>query len=217
MSRLILCLACALIMFICSDATAVKNDNGSWTLHYAGPHNQENNTCAYLVTDCVGQIDVNAPSGPGRYDVYVIATDVVGIAQTRFGLSCDGSFTFYGWTGCADSEVPDSGWPGCGEGNAHAWSAEQPAGHTVMGILDVYVYGNTVSLCTGPDPRKGFGEWCDASAPEPLCNNTADPAVGENEDLYFGCVGFNGTPGVSRCDIISNEEYSWGRIKTLYR
>ena len=107
-----------------ADAGASRNSQGAWTLHYAGHHNPGENTCGFEVTDCMAQLEVDAPSTPGRYDIYVIATNVEALASTRFGIECDGSFVFYGWTSCADSEVHTEGWPGCGEGGATAFKEE---------------------------------------------------------------------------------------------
>ena len=154
------------------------------------------------------QIDVNAPAGPGRYDVYVIATDVEWIAQTRFGLSCAGSVTFYGWTGCADSETPDSGWPGCGEGVTMSWISEQPGPHVTLGILDVYVDG-PATICSAVYPALGKAEYCDGSVPDPIC--------AQLDDLYrFGCVGF-GETGYQSCPAPTPpDQTTWGLIKSLY-
>jgi hypothetical protein len=168
---------------------SLPNQRGKWALHYAGPHDSQINTCSFGVNDC-GEVVVDAPSSPGRYDVYVIAVDVDAIAGTRYGLSCDGSFYFYGWTQCTDYEIPTPGWPGCNEGNAQVWSSEQPGWHVTVGILDVYVYGPS-SISTGPDPRKGFAEWCDGSMPQPICNQTWNPDA-------FSTVGF-GIPGQIQC------------------
>jgi hypothetical protein len=208
MRRLILFVICSLALTSFGAADAAKNSNGAWTLHYAGPHNLQTNTCGFLVVDCTGQLDVDAPSGPGRYDVYVIATDVVGIAETSFGLSCDGSFNFYGWTSCADSETPGAGWPGCGEGVTLNWVSEQPGPNVTLGILDLYVYGAS-SFCSGPDPRLGEAGFCDASTPEPIC-------VRMNDAYRYGCVGF-GESGYQSCPApLPPDHVTWGLIKSLY-
>jgi hypothetical protein len=167
------------------------NSDGKWALHYAGPHNTKANTCSLTVTRCEDVV-VNAPSTPGRYDVYVLAVDVDAIAGTRYGLSCDGSFFFYGWTKCSDLEIPTAGWPGCDEGNAQTWTVERPGPHVTVGILDVYVYG-TSSLSSAPDPRKGFAEWCDGSSPEPVCYRTSASEA-------FSTLGF-GIAGVIHCEL----------------
>jgi hypothetical protein len=209
MKRLILCLACLSLILTSGDAYAVKNSHGSWTLHFAGPHDAETNTCDYMVTDCMVQIVVDAPPGPGRYDVYVIATDVVGIAQTSFGLSCDGSFTFHGWTGCGDSEVPDTGWPGCGEGITVGWMSEQPGPHVTVGILDVYVDG-TATVCSGVFPSLGKAEFCDGSIPDPVCAQRGGV-------VPFGCVGFGSYGGYATCPApLPPDQATWGLIKSLY-
>jgi hypothetical protein len=166
------------------------NGQGKWVLHFAGPHNAKANTCSYSIVDCM-DIDADAPAGTGRYDVYVIAVDVDRIAGTRYGLSCDGSFFFYGWTKCSDLEIPSSDWPGCGEANAQTWSLERTGPHVTVGILDVYTYGDARSLSIDVDSRVGFAEWCDGSQPHPQCKETTNPDV-------FGSVGF-GVPGYNPC------------------
>jgi hypothetical protein len=154
-------------------------------------------------------LEVEAPAGPGRFDIYVIATDVVAIAQTRFGLSCNSSdFLFYGWTSCADTESPGSGWPGCGEGITLGWASEQAGPHVTLGIVDVYAYG-TSQVCSGPDPLIGEAEFCDGTSPEPIC-------VGLSDTWRFGCVGF-GEPGYRSCPPpLPHSESTWGIIKSLY-
>jgi hypothetical protein len=166
------------------------NSSGKWALHYAGPHNAKGNTCNFSISDCEDVI-VNAPGGTGRYDVYVLAVDVDAVAGTRYGLSCGGSFFFYGWTPCSDLEIPTASWPGCDEGNAQTWVTEQAGPHVTVGILDVYVYA-TSSLSTAPDPRVGFAEWCDGTVPEPICYPTTDPNA-------FSNIGF-GLPGILYCE-----------------
>jgi hypothetical protein len=204
------------IAFIClmvADANASNNHNAKWALHYAGVHNAKLNTCAFSMTNCVTEMVVTGPVGPGRFDVYVMALDTDGIAGSRYGLCCpDGGFFFYGWTNCADLEIATAGWPGCGEGDAQTWVVEQPAGHVTMGILDVYVYAGTGMLCLCDDPRTGFAEWCDGAVPEPFCfaiDTATYPAA-------FGCVGF-GQTGYNPCGIIGVEPSSWGVVKSLYQ
>jgi hypothetical protein len=195
-----------------------KNGQAKWALHYAGPNNPLLNTCAYTVTDCLpaaGQVVVNAPPGPGRFDVYVLALDTDGIAGTRYGICCDPDFQFffYGWTHCSHLELPSGVWPGCGEGNAQVWYTEQPAGHVTVGILDVYVYAGLARLMTCNDPRVGFAEWCDGSLEPDCCRrdwNVHDELPG------FGYVGF-GLPGYNPCDTIAVEETTWGSVKSMYR
>ena len=153
-------------------------------------------------------ISAPAPAGPGRYDVYIIATDVDAIAQTRFGLTCDGSINFYGWTGCADSETPDSGWPGCGEGVTMNWTSEQVGPHVTLGILDLYVYG-VATVCSGPFPSLGQAEFCDGTTPEPICARM-------NDSYRYGCVGF-GESGYQSCPAPTPPgQATWGLIKSLY-
>lgn len=221
MKRIAFFVAVAVVFCLASQVEAAYNWNAKFQLHYAGAHDAKLNTCDLAIVDCSSEIVVDGGpggvSGETRYDIYVIGIDTNGVAGCRYGLVCDGPFYFYGWTNCSSFEIPQTGWPGNGLGNAHAWQVEQPPGHIIMGILDLYVYATSVSICTGPDPRKGFAQWCDADPSEPLCNQSNSPEAGGNSDLYFGCVGFNGNSGVSRCDVISTEEYSWGRIKTLYR
>jgi hypothetical protein len=210
LKRLLLCSICAALSVMTADAVAGKNQNGAWTLHYAGSHDSEGNTCGFEVVDCVTQLEVNAPPSPGRYDIYVIATNVYGIAQSRFGIECDEGFVFYGWTSCADSEVPSQNWPGCGEGVTLNWGLEQPPGNVTMGILDVYSYGAPSFICASTDPRVGYAEWCDGTTPTPFCFQTTDI-------WRFGCIGF-GQPGYQNCPppLLVNET-TWGRVKALYR
>ncbi len=169
------------------------NKNGKWVLHYAGAHNSKTNTCSFDVVGCE-EISVDAPGGPGRFDIYLLAVDVDEVAALRYGLYCEGDFYFYGWTSCTDLELPTDGWPGCGEGNAQTWSAPQAGPHVTAGILDVYAYGSAVSLSTGADPRVGFAEWCDGSQPSPLCHKTTNPGA-------FGKVGF-GVAGFNPCSMV---------------
>lgn len=213
----------AVVLCLTNPAQASFNWNAKYQLHYAGAHDSKLNTCDFAVTTCSSEIDVTGGVGGDgvntRYDIYVIAIDTQSIAGLRYGIACTPeieNFYFYGWTNCADFEIPEPGWPGCGKGNAQTWIVENGPGHVTVGILDVYVYSGTETMCTSEDPREGFAEWCDGTSPEPLCNRTdeVDPGV---KDLYFGCVGFNGTAGVSRCDITATERQSWGAIKSLYR
>jgi len=204
------------IAFIClmvTGANADVNGQAKWALHFAGEHNSKVNTCAYSVLDCITEVVETGPAGPGRFDVYILALDTDGIAGTRYGLCCpEGEFYFYGWTNCAQYEIATAGWPGCNEGNAQTWSTQQPGGHTTLGILDVYIYPGPGMLCICNDPRKGFAEWCDGTAPEPICKVRTEaltPAV-------FGCLGF-GMAGYNPCNIISTEKSSWGAVKSLYR
>jgi hypothetical protein len=206
-----LILLCVALAVIATSVDAGYNWNAKWQLHYAGVHDSLANTCDFQVFDCLYGIEVSAPAGPGRYDIYIIALDTNGIAETRFGLNCDGSFFFYSWTGCSDTEDPTVGWPGCGEGITLSWDSEQPPGHVTMGILDVYVYSGVSLLCTSPDPRVGYGEWCDASTPDPACVQFSDPPA-------FGCVGF-GQMGYNSCGVppVQIDQGTWGRVKALYR
>ena len=204
------------IAFMClmvTGANADKNGQAKWALHYAGEHNAKVNTCGFHVVDCVVEVVADAPPGPGRFDIYVLALDTDGIAGSRYGLCCpEGTYWFYGWTNCADYEIPTAGWPGCGEGNAQTFVAEQLGGHVTLGILDVYVYAGPGMMCICEDPRKDFAEWCDGTAPEPICLSRTD----EVTPAVFGCVGF-GLPGYNPCGIISTEKSSWGAVKSLYR
>jgi len=205
-------LGVAVLCFMATDASAVKNANGKWALHDAGEHNSKTNTCSLTITDCVSEINTVGGGGGGREDIYVIAVDVVGIAGTRYGLCCDGPIYFYGWTKCSDFEIPTTNWPGCGEANAQTWTTEQPGPNVTVGILDAYIYGSTVSMCVCIDPRVGFAEWCDGSEPSPICFQ-ADGS----DSRYFGCVGFNGNPGYNPCSIVPVDQRSWGAVKSLYR
>jgi hypothetical protein len=211
---LVLCVALFGIMTHDADA-CFKHGNNKWALHYAGPHNPAVNTCAYTVTDGTegaGQVVVNAPAGPGRYDIYILALDTNGIAGTRYGLCGTGAFYFYGWTSCAYLEIPTAGWPSCGGGIAQTWVPDAPPGHVTLGILDVYVYPGLNELYICDDPRVGFAEWCDGGEPYPWCCRMT---VAENPGA-FGSVGF-GTGGHNPTSSIPVEETSWGAVKGMYR
>lgn len=192
-----------------------SNSGGGWQPHFAGPHNARTNICALRVVDCEdpprGDVVVDAPGEAGRYDIYVLALDVDNIAGTRYGVCCEGSFYFYGWTKCSDFEISTSGWPGSGEANAQTWIMRQNGPNVTVGILDVYVYGAS-SLCICPDPSKGFAEFCDGGIPEPVCNSTAEADA-------FGCVGF-GRPGYNACGWYGEGKgvrTTWGRLKAAYK
>jgi hypothetical protein len=208
MSRAILALSIVVVISLApGPAVAEFNWNGDWTLHYAGQHNAKANTCEFTMTDC-SLLDVDAPGGTGRYDVYVVATNVTAIAGTRYGLCSEESFFFYGWTKCSDFEIPTAGWPGVGEANAQTWTSEQPGPHVTVGILDVYVYANSI-FCACVDDRVGFAEYCDGSEPSPLCNQNTDT-------WHFGCVGF-GESGYNACWRDATEQKTWGVIKSMYK
>ena len=207
-------LSLAFLCVMVADANACyKHGNNKWALHSAGEHNSKTNTCDLHVMDCFVEVNVVGAGGGAREDVYILALDTNGIAGTRYGLCCDGPFWFYGWTNCADFEIPTADWLGCGAGNAQTWMVEQDPGHVTLGILDVYVYpGCGCCMCTCDDPRKGFAQWCDASVPEPWCCEI-------DKDVYpaaFGCVCF-GVPGYNPCGIIATKESSWGAVKAIYR
>jgi hypothetical protein len=208
-------LAFLCVMVVDADACYLHGNN-KWALHFAGEHDAKVNTCEYVMTNCFTELVDQGPCGPGRFDVYILALDVIRIAGTRYGICCDpptGCFWFYGWTNCADFEIATPGWPGCDEGNAQTWSYGLGPGHITLGILDVYVYpGCGCCLCVCDDPRKGFAEWCDDAAPEPWCCVI-------DKDVYpaaFGCVCF-GIPGYNPCGIIATQESSWGAVKAIYR
>lgn len=200
---LVLCIASH-----CSFASA--NSDAKWGLHFAGAHDAKTNSCAFRLTDCSDvSLVTEGPGQPGRYDVFVLALDVDALAGTRYGVCCEGSFYFYGWTKCSDFEISTSGWPAPGEGNAQTWSVEQYGPHVTMGILDVYVYGaSKLGACV--DPRIGKAEWCEGSTPSPLCDEISD-------SRYFGSVGF-GQEGYNPCGFGGlGEETSWGHLKSFYR
>jgi hypothetical protein len=187
----------------CSDVQCIgdgyydpgpSDTNGKWALHIAGPHNSQSNTCGFRVTDCDNDIDVTEDSPGGRFDIYVIGLDIHKVVGTRFGLTCDGPPPyFYGWTNCAELEIPTVGWPGCGEGTALTWGSPQYGPHVTVGILDAYVYaGSNLKLEMDIDPRVGFAEWCDGEEPSPNCWQTTS-------SYYFGAVGF-GRSGYNPCD-----------------
>jgi hypothetical protein len=172
------------------------NDAGKWALHYAGQHSTSNTCISFAPTGC-GDFLVDAPPGPGHYDIYVIAADVGVIKETRFGLECDGTMTFYGWTAC-DSPIEDqsSGWPGCGEDNSLLWATPRCGPYSVIGILDVYVYGNA-RLGAAIDHRAGYAEWGDDVTPTPN-------RVQITDEGRFGRIGF-GEPGFNPCELLPVE------------
>lgn len=209
MRKLIVLFACvALLCGAFATADAVPNANAKWAMHYAGVHNSKTNTCDFTVVDC-SDIVTLAPSALGRYDIYIVAVDVVGITATRYGICCAGPFYFYGWTSCSDLELPTTGWPACNEGNAQTWGIEQPGPHVTCGILDVYHYGGVAVLKVCEDPRVGFAEFCDGTEPNPICYKTTDIAA-------FGCVGFN-CEAYNPCSEVPVENTSWGKLKSIYR
>lgn len=170
------------------------NNAGKWALHYAGPHSTSNNCLNHGLTGC-GDLVVDAPSGPGRYDIYVVAIDVGIVKETRFGLKSDiCPMVFYSWTPCdTPYETPSSGWPDCGESNHMSWSTPQCGPFKVLGVLDVYTYGGSI-LGTDIDQRVGYAEWCDDGVPPRRITIT-------NEDK-FGWIGF-GEPGYNPCGLVS--------------
>lgn len=210
MNRLILILVLVCLVAWIADANGKKNDYGKWALGYAGPHDPSGNTCGFVLLD-LANLDVTTSAGSGHYDIYVLAVDVAGIAESHFGLYCDGSFLFYGWTSCADTYDATVGWPGSGEGVVVDWLSEQLGPHVTMGILDVYVYGTPAKLCTSVHPDIGTAGWCDGTVPEPICTNTTAICA-------FGCVGF-GRLGYNpmECNPVAVEGRTWGTIKALYR
>jgi hypothetical protein len=199
-------------------ADAAMNHNGKFALHVGGFYGGPGASCDFVMTDCMSVVThVVSPGGEGaRWDIYVIAMDVTGIAGARYGLRTEqpvgkGLF-FYGWTSCSLFDISTSGWPGAGEAISQAWSAEQPGPHVTMGILDVYLYpGSNAKLCTAADPRVGYAQFCDGSEPLPLCNKHYGWV-----HTAFGCVGFNRL-GYNPCDVVPTENLTWGVLKGLYR
>lgn len=185
----------------------------SWGLHWAGPHNPAANTCALNVTNCVtspqGELMIDAPEGPGQYDVYVLLMLTGGLKQTSFGICCDGSIEILGWTSCADFDTSSAGWPGCGEGNTVSWATQRTDFNVTLGIVEVKVNDTPAQLCICPDPRFGYAEWCDQWGPDLACQRETNP-------FFFGCIGF-GSEGYNPCDVVPVEAGSWGAIKALYR
>jgi hypothetical protein len=210
-------LAIMTIAFVCAMATnanAAGNHNAKFALSYAGVHDAKAHTCDYVMGNCNTDMVVRV-DGAGRYDIYVLAVDVNNLQEVRYGLKYEVTLGvpcfFYGWTSCSDFEIPSAGWPGIGEGEAQAWSAEitgQP--NVTLGILDVYVYpGTNGKLGTGVDPRVGYAEFCDGAIPIPQCDETTLPAA-------FGWVGF-GRGGYNPCGEVPVENSTWGNVKALYR
>lgn len=207
-------LGVALLCCLAANADAFRNGNGKWILHNSGAHDAKNHTCAFVLDACTS-INAVGPNGGARNDIYVIAIDVVEITATRYGLCCDGPFWFYGWTSCADLELPTPGWPGCSEGNAQTFGLPQAGPFVTMGILDVYVYGDSQCMSICDDPRVGFSEWCDGTEPNPICINTRDHITGPN---HYGAMSFNNSGcEFNPCSIVPTEEKTWGSVKSLYR
>lgn len=203
-------LGIAFLLLMAADVSALPNSNAKWVLHNAGAHNAKTNTCGFVMTDC-STANTYGGSGGERNDIYVLAIDITEITATRYGLCCDGSFYFYGWTSCADLELPTAGWPACGEGNAQTFGVPVYGPHVTMGILDVYIYAGSLCLSICPDPRTGFGEFCDGTEPNPICFATADP-------VYFGAMEFNGgSCAYNPCNAVPVEKSSWGALKAIYR
>jgi hypothetical protein len=211
-------LGIALVSFFASTADATINHNGKLALYLAGPTGS--GTCEYVMGDCTLGITHKATPKDefgvfekDRFDLYLMAIDVYGIAGARYGLTCEITqgvgFFFYGWTKCSDFEIPEAGFAGCGKGNAQTWVGEQAGPHVTMGILDTYVYPGTIArLCVSADPRVGFAELCDGSDPSPLCNHIAAGGL--------GCFGVN-RKGYNPCGEVPTVSRSWGAVKSLYR
>jgi hypothetical protein len=181
-------------------------------MHFAGPHDSKTNTCAFTVPggDCNNLVVTSSDPALAQYDIYVIGIETGEITAVRYGLGCSGTFYFYGWTGCADLELPTGGWPGCGEGQAQTFGTPQTGPNVTLGILDTYIYGDSQTLSTTVDPRTSFAEWCDGTEPDPLCDETTDP-------LSFGAIGFNGQTGVNNCGTVPTEHPTWAQVKSIYR
>jgi len=201
-----------------NSAARVKFQYSRFGLHYAGPHASKVNTCDIdfdsFQCGAPGQSDycVDAPGAVGRYDIYVVALCVDGdLAGARYGICCSGQFYFYGWSKCSNFEIPTSGWPNCGEANSQTWTAQQPGSHVVMGLLDVYTYGEVSSLGLCPDPRVGFAEYCDGSVPSPNCKQFSQEW--EFSVVGFGVAGYDACP----CYPCALTGTTWGRVKALYQ
>jgi hypothetical protein len=199
------------LLCVAVASSGYGNSDAKWGLHFAGSHDPRTNNCSFILTDCSdASLITEVSEGVGRYDVYVIALDVDAIGGTRYGIYCDGSFFFYGWSPCSDLEVPTPSWPDCGEGIVQLWMMERYGPHVTLGVLDIYAYATSRLLGACPDPRVGVGEWCDGSAPTPVCDQTS-------ESSYFGSVGF-GIKGYNPCEAGgSGEAVSWGKLKSVYR
>lgn len=228
--------ACVVLLGTTEPAKAGKNSMGGWVLHIAGTHDSSAHTCAFNLDDACGVV-TDETSTPNRFDIYVIAADVGGIAKARFGLYGIGRFYFYGSTMCTDSAVGSDGWPGCGEAIELTWVEEQPGPYVTLGILDVYVYGEA-QMWIGPDPRVGFTEFCDGSQPEAKCDSLTSESQREAwarvafGGYGYGCIGcfcLDLSPqcrapgfdlevyGSCDCDPVSVSSSSWGAIKALYK
>ena len=211
-ARLPVLLGCSLLCLL-TPAAEANPIASSWGLHWAGEHNPSVNNCSFTVTDCAtvpkGELVINAPATPGRYDVYVLVLLTGGIKTASFGICCEGPIDIVGWTNCADYESPTPGWPGCGEGDSLSWAVQQYDFNVTLGILEVEVYGSPAKLCVCPDPRFGYAEMCYEAGSDLYCDQSTYSAL-------FGCVGFN-MQGYNTCDFVTTDKNTWGMIKTLYR
>jgi hypothetical protein len=221
-------LTMAFLCFGITDASAGKNANAKWALHFAGTHNPSVNDCSFFVSDCLCEVVVDGPGSAGRYDIYLMALDTDGIGAIRYGLSCEppSAFYFYGWESCYSLWIPTgSSWPAHGGGVMQGLGYEYD-GHVTLGILDVYVAGHlSPRIYMTDDPEVGFAQMCDGTTPSPLCVSrtfASTPAA-------FGYIGFgaaatsslpnsqNSSGGYNPCGVISTESRSWGSVKALYR
>ncbi len=211
MRKVALLFAVTLMFCVVPDGVDAKNENTKFALHYAGTHDTKANTCDFAPPADCNDLVVDGGSGPARYDVYMIAIEIDAVTAIRYGITCAGDPPFfYGWTNCADLEIPSETWPGCDEDIAQTYSTPQIASHVVFGIFEVYVYGGTTSLSTKVDTRVGFAEICDDEHPAPGCITftAAD---------RFATIGFNGTAGVNPCEGIPVQQTTWAQVKSLYR
>lgn len=207
-------LGVALLCCLTADADAFRNGNGKWVLHDGGMYNTKTDYCAFTLDSCTS-LDVVGGSGGSTDAIILLAIDVVEISAARYGLCCDGPFYFYGWTSCSNLELPTTGWPGCGEGNAQTWAPALAGPHVTMGVLQVYIYAESVCMSMCDDPRVGFSEFCDGSEPNPICINTRDHITGPE---HYGSMSFNGSGcEYNPCSIVPADQKTWGSVKSLYR
>jgi hypothetical protein len=134
-----------------------------------------------------------------------------GVGGAQFGLQHSG-FTALGWTLCTGgSEIPESGWPASGLGNAVTWAdgCYTPSGSVArIGFLSIDD-GDTGTCSVTVDPRVGDATWadCQATLASFCSDNMAAVVLGDGIAPVCG----------DHCGEVPTQEHSWGGIKSLYR
>lgn len=211
MRRVLLILAGCVFLFVLESGAGANPVPPRLLLHWAGPHDSQLNTCDFNVGSCLsvargGDVMVDAPGGPGIYDVYVFPLYAPGMREVTFELCCDASIDIIDWMSCGDSASTSPGWPGCGEHASVFWEEEQSEA-PIAAILVVEVLDDAAQLCLCDGD--GVTSICYGTAPDSLCERSFS-----NDQL--GCIGF-GVSGYDPCDSTPVEGATWGLIKSLYR